>query len=79
MPGHAIAAIMALALAAALLPGQGAAQGTDASDLSAAELEAIFQKQKTRGLVLVQPQAPPEAGGTQPRAAAASTVAATAE
>ncbi|WP_108260690.1 OmpA family protein [Mangrovicoccus ximenensis] len=44
--------------------GPAAAQQGDASDLSAEELEAIFEKQKTRGLVLVQPDAPAVGAGT---------------
>ncbi len=55
MPGHAVWSF-GLFLAAALAIGAPvAAQQGDASSLSAEELEAIFQKQKTRGLVLVQP------------------------
>lgn len=34
------------------LAGPGASQSTDAGDLTAEQMEALFQKQKTRGLVL---------------------------
>ncbi|WP_172327956.1 OmpA family protein [Mangrovicoccus sp. HB161399] len=49
---HGLGIVLCAALAAA---GPVRAQQSDASSLSADELEAIFQKQKTRGLVLVQP------------------------
>lgn len=53
-----LSVIITLALALSFLaPTAGLAQESDASELSAEELAALFLKQKTRGLVLV-PAAP---------------------
>lgn len=64
----------ALAIAALLAVSPALSQTSDSSELSAKELESLFQKQKTRGLVLAptNPAAKPEA----PETTAATPVAA---
>lgn len=61
--------ILILALATAVVP-VGAAHAQDASTLSAEELEAMFMKQKTRGLVIVPTETAPETAATGTEAAA---------
>ncbi len=57
----------AVAVAVALLAAPSMAQGVDASKKSAAELQQMFEKQKTRGLVIAP------SGGTEAQQAPAAT------
>lgn len=56
-------------LAAGTFAGAALAQSGDASELTAEELEQIFQKQKTRGLVLAPTGAQDNTGATDTAAA----------
>ena len=66
MPKTSCAILLIGAIAAA---GSAALAQTDASQMSAEQLQSLFEKQKTRGLSLIQPQtaqpeAPADAGST---------------
>lgn len=51
-------------VASGMFSGMALAQSTDASDLTAEQLEEIFEKQKTRGLVLAPTGAQDNTGAT---------------